>query len=212
MGGMQQATIEIGPLLESELNQAAQLYVDAFPQMVRQWYTDPQKGFWLYRDWLKLVWKSGAESFFAARTTQGLAGYLLLVEPGVNLRSALIGTGMWREIGARALSGQYGLPLRALGRAIKVLVGWPLSPLEAGMADSPLVEILVVRPEYAGKGIGSLLLSRAREFSSAQYARIWLHVRRDNPGAMAFYQRHGFRVIGSDRKRHLMQIDLVKAE
>jgi ribosomal protein S18 acetylase RimI-like enzyme len=203
-------SVEIGTLREAELEEAAHLYLAAFPHMVRRWYEDPRKGFWLYRDWLKLAWHAGREGFLVARNSHGLAGYLLLREPGKGVGRAIFSSGMWREIGLHALTGKYGFPLRAVPRVFGVLRGRPLSPLEAAMADSPGIEILVIHGGRTGQGIGTLLLNRACEFSRGRYARMWLHAENDNPRAIGFYERHGFRIVASNKQHHLMQMDLTK--
>lgn len=54
------------------------------------------------------------------------------------------------------------------------------------------VEMLFVHPDAMGKGIGIALLRHAVEQCGAR--RVW--VNEQNTGALAFYRRCGFRVVG----------------
>lgn len=56
-----------------------------------------------------------------------------------------------------------------------------------------IVEDMIVRPENRGRGMGSLLLSRAVEVAkAADCLRITLLTDRTNDSAISFYKRHGF--------------------
>lgn len=54
------------------------------------------------------------------------------------------------------------------------------------------VEMLFISPEYRNKGIGSLLLKNAIQNQGAQK----VDVNEQNPDAIDFYERLGFRVVG----------------
>lgn len=54
------------------------------------------------------------------------------------------------------------------------------------------VEMLFISPEYRNKGIGSLLLKNAIQNQGAQK----VDVNEQNPDAIGFYERLGFRVVG----------------
>jgi GNAT superfamily N-acetyltransferase len=54
------------------------------------------------------------------------------------------------------------------------------------------VELLYVRPDLQGSGIGGALLEVARELSPDGF-RLWVFQR--NVGARRFYERHGLRVV-----------------
>lgn len=56
------------------------------------------------------------------------------------------------------------------------------------------VEMLFVRPDMMGRGCGSRLL----EFAVAHRRIRKVDVNEQNPRALAFYRRHGFRVVGRD--------------
>ena len=52
--------------------------------------------------------------------------------------------------------------------------------------------MLFVEAGYHGQGVGTALLREALD----RYPDLHLDVNEQNPGALAFYQRHGFRIIG----------------
>lgn len=58
--------------------------------------------------------------------------------------------------------------------------------------NGPQVEMLFVDPLYFRHGIGRALLARA----CAAHERLTLDVNEQNPQALAFYERLGFRVVG----------------
>jgi ribosomal-protein-alanine N-acetyltransferase len=56
---------------------------------------------------------------------------------------------------------------------------------------------IAVAAEEAGRGVGSRLLAAAEEAARLHNAeRVHLEVRADNPGAVALYERAGYRPIG----------------
>ena len=59
--------------------------------------------------------------------------------------------------------------------------------------DGHLVS-LAVHPHYRRRGVGRDLIRRAIEMFSLE--RIWAEVRRTNQGALAFYRKTGFKVVG----------------
>ncbi|MES2153547.1 MAG: GNAT family N-acetyltransferase [bacterium] len=70
------------------------------------------------------------------------------------------------------------------------IVGFAVANRDA--CEAHLLAIAVER-QRRGEGIGSALLSNVRdELARAGAFRLSLEVRADDPGAQAFYQRHGF--------------------
>jgi ribosomal-protein-alanine N-acetyltransferase len=56
---------------------------------------------------------------------------------------------------------------------------------------------LAVQPDFRRRGSGSLLLSEALKFlAHAGVRKIFLEVRESNAAAIAFYDRHNFRITG----------------
>ena len=59
-----------------------------------------------------------------------------------------------------------------------------------------LIANVAVRPDYRRKGIGRLLTAKAMHHASERGAiATWLHVRADNPGAIALYASLGFQEL-----------------
>ena len=54
---------------------------------------------------------------------------------------------------------------------------------------------LYIHPEVVGKGIGALLLDKAKAILGPP---IHLHTFQQNQGAIRFYEKHGFTIIGFD--------------
>ncbi|MFE7621024.1 GNAT family N-acetyltransferase, partial [Streptomyces sp. NPDC057496] len=68
-------------------------------------------------------------------------------------------------------------------------------PLGFVSVDGAELEHLYLRPDARRRGIGSLLLDRARRSSAGE---LTLYVFRRNTDARAFYERHGFTAIAFD--------------
>jgi GNAT superfamily N-acetyltransferase len=65
-------------------------------------------------------------------------------------------------------------------------------PMGVIALETPWIRQLAVFPEWQRRGIGSLLLAKARERSPVE---LRLYTFRRNASARAFYQKHGFSVI-----------------
>ncbi|MET9921515.1 GNAT family N-acetyltransferase [Streptomyces sp. NPDC059605] len=68
-------------------------------------------------------------------------------------------------------------------------------PLGFVSVDGTELEHLYLRPDARRRGVGSLLLDRARRSSAGE---LTLYVFRRNTDARAFYERHGFTAIAFD--------------
>ena len=67
-------------------------------------------------------------------------------------------------------------------------------------ADDAMVELqtLYVQEHFAGKGIGHGLLTKVQELAHlGANSRLWLTVNARNGRAISFYQRQGYRIIGT---------------
>jgi putative acetyltransferase len=61
--------------------------------------------------------------------------------------------------------------------------------------DTGYLDQLVVATQWQGRGIGDILLAKARHLAPAGIA---LHVNQDNARAIRFYEKHGFMTTGED--------------
>lgn len=59
-------------------------------------------------------------------------------------------------------------------------------------ANGRKVEMLFVRPEYFGQGIGRALIEKLRPCQG----QVFVDVNEQNPGALAFYRKLGFSITG----------------
>lgn len=59
-------------------------------------------------------------------------------------------------------------------------------------ANGCKLEMLFVRPEYFGQGIGRALIEKLRPCQG----QVFVDVNEQNPGALAFYRKLGFSIIG----------------
>jgi ribosomal protein S18 acetylase RimI-like enzyme len=71
----------------------------------------------------------------------------------------------------------------------------PLTELEAGAPGTWYINVLAVFAAWRGKGVGSLLMTRAGELAKATAAHgLSLIAADDNDDALRFYRHHGFSV------------------
>jgi len=74
-----------------------------------------------------------------------------------------------------------------------------------GYVDDSTPELgMAVFPEHRGRGIGTDLLTRLVETSTAYYEQISLSVARENP-ASRLYERFGFEVVAEDKNSLTMR-------
>jgi len=84
---------------------------------------------------------------------------------------------------------------RAKGAVVRVAIAGGGEPGGFVLIDpaSGYLDQIAVHPELWGKGVAEALIAEARRISPE---KIVLDVNADNPRAVAFYQRQGFREIG----------------
>ena len=77
------------------------------------------------------------------------------------------------------------------------------SPAPECVTESgPAVELerLYIDKDKTGQGVGSTLLESAIRFAARKaFNAVWLGVWEHNDGAIRFYERHGFRAVGTKR-------------
>lgn len=75
--------------------------------------------------------------------------------------------------------------------------------------DGDALEIVTIDADPPGSGAGTTLIAAAQSLAwDRKLARVWLVTTNDNLGALRFYQRRGFRIIGvtpggADRSRKM---------
>lgn len=199
--------IEYGPLRADEVELAAELYFRAFPERAKMVSSNPSQVAAFGRDWFELMRRACGPTFMAARWQGRLAGFLLLILPGTRLGPALLRDRFGRRLALHALLGRYGFSGWVLRRVLRRLAGTAGLERPQEVRWWPHVDAVVVRPEYAGRGIGSALLRRAREMTEPMYRGISLLVEMENRAAIDVYQRLGFRIVHTRERQHLMVWD-----
>jgi ribosomal-protein-alanine N-acetyltransferase len=64
------------------------------------------------------------------------------------------------------------------------------------IADEVWILNIAAAPDARRRGVGSLLMERAKSVADALGTRLWLEVRESNVGARALYEKHGLAVVG----------------
>ena len=73
-------------------------------------------------------------------------------------------------------------------------------------ADDPVYLLqLFLLPEVQGKGIGSHILAEVLAEAHRVHRLVACRVLKSNPRAKAFYERHGFAVVGQTKPHYMMQ-------
>lgn len=192
-------------VLGSDLDTLAQLYWTSFPERVaRMGREGPARA--RLRDQLQLLCCSYPHTSFVAEREGRLAGFLILKVPAGGLLPSTNPRALRRRVLLRALTGTYGLPLRAafdagLSRLGELFAGLPLR-------GTPHVAVIAVDPAFTRCGVGSALLSRAREECTGSFRAIWLNVETDHASAISFYEHLGFRCVGRGPREQRMWLDL----
>jgi ribosomal protein S18 acetylase RimI-like enzyme len=66
-----------------------------------------------------------------------------------------------------------------------------------GMFDHfPYLNLISIKPDYRGKGIGQQMMAYFEDVICAEYSRFFLIVASFNPDAKRFYERLGYQQIG----------------
>lgn len=69
------------------------------------------------------------------------------------------------------------------------------------------IRMLLLLPEYQGRGIGTRLVNAVIESARAQSKGVSLQVFKVNKRAIRFYRHHGFRVAGTTPAGFTMELD-----
>jgi ribosomal protein S18 acetylase RimI-like enzyme len=192
----------------ADLDDAARLYCDSFPNRVSGWFDSVDYAERFYRDLLELLQRTYGPTCFAAWSDGRLAGYLVLTTPGIRARQALFMAGFVGRVASRIVHGEYGRPFTMLARAVRARLSAGRRTPRHMLDGYSHVSVLAVDRRRAGQGIGAALIERARRAASRRYRGIWLNVDSDNSAAIRFYQRMGFRIALSGSEQHAMLVDL----
>ncbi|MHA6669185.1 GNAT family N-acetyltransferase [Homoserinimonas sp. A447] len=108
------------------------------------------------------------------------------------------GEAEWRMRSARGEASDQILVVaidKATGRWVGSMGGFVASGPDV---VGPLLVGVYVSPDFRGRahGVASALLSSVEEWAATVNRKIHLHVHEDNPRALAFYERSGYRLTG----------------
>jgi GNAT superfamily N-acetyltransferase len=104
----------------------------------------------------------------------------------------VVGWGRVGDLGLLAQEGRSGCDVGAAWLRL-----WPTNETGYGFVDSRTPELsMAVRPEWRGRGVGTLLLERLLREADQRHAAVSLSVSDENP-AIRLYERFGFVAIGS---------------
>lgn len=93
---------------------------------------------------------------------------------------------------------------RVLGWSMVVLDQPADTDVLAALSLSPVVELskFYVRPEQHGRGTAAALMAATLELAARSgLPGVWLGVNQENPRAIRFYEKSGFRIVGTKRFR-----------
>lgn len=187
--------MSIAPIEQSEVESAAAIFVRVFRRQVERLFSNDSHARRFYRDLLELVRLKQRDTFFVARASdQSVAGFLALVLPQRRPVGSYIS--QLTRMTLRLATGSYGVPLRIVRHAMSRATTSEPRVLQHARRSYPLVYVVAMDERWTGQGVGSALLAHARDACLPHWNAMWLLVESDNQGAIRFYERHGFRLIG----------------
>lgn len=202
------AEVEFALASKSDVPEAAEIFVNSFPKMIQKWFSEPDKSRSFCRDLFELLWRNDGNHFFVARRQGRLAGYLILILPERGFLRGLFRNGfLWRAL-AHAIAGKYGYSAKTLFRILQSVTGRGRTAMEQDLSGSPHIYNVAVATEFAGHGIGTGLLKRARAACEKDFDRMWLTVDQENDEAVRMYEKDGFRTVATQAGQYLMVRDL----
>ncbi|MGH9816145.1 MAG: GNAT family N-acetyltransferase [Candidatus Acidiferrales bacterium] len=208
-GAAGQSNLSYGLASERDLDEAARIFVEQFPERADRWFAKRSHALCFYRDLMELLWRMHGSTFYVARQAGALRGYLVLTVPGRSLVRGMTSGTFFVRAAAHGISGRYGF--RALPKVVKELAGLGKSSQAEEVLAAPCVYVVAVASHSTGKGIGSRLLEDALRFCRGRFSAVWLNVEKENCGAIRIYERLGFRSIASDDTQFTMLCQLPAA-
>ncbi len=203
-----QSHLSYGLASEQDLDEAARIFVEQFPNRADRWFAKRSHALCFYRDLMELLWRVHGSTFYVARQAGALRGYLVLTIPDRSLLRGMTSTFFVRAV-AHSISGRYGF--RALPKVVKELAGLGKSSQAEEVLAAPCVYVVAVASHSTGKGIGSRLMEDALRFCRGRFSAVWLNVETENEGAIRLYERLGFLSIACDADQVTMLCQLPAA-
>ncbi len=207
-GAAGESNLSYGLASERDLDEAARIFVEQFPQRADRWFAKRSHALCFYRDLMELLWRAHGSTFYVAREEGALRGYLVLTVPGRSLLRGMTSTFFVRAV-AHSISGRYGF--RALPKVLKELMGFGKSSRVEEILAAPCVYVVAVASHSTGKGIGSSLMESAMTFCRGRFSAVWLNVEKENGAAIRLYERLGFRSIAREADQVTMLCQLPAA-
>jgi ribosomal protein S18 acetylase RimI-like enzyme len=198
-----EGTVVYGPIQPNEIDRAAQIFVETFPDRVALLFSRTEPAIAFYADLFELVRRAYGDTFFAARTDDRLVGFLAMTEGTQRLLRAGLKGGYLARTAVRAVTGRYGSGARLARRLVASLAGGRKERAH-GFDRLPQVYVIATESGMTGRGIGSTLLALARTAWEPRVDRIWLRVEAHNDGAIRLYEKVGFRLAASDATENIM--------
>lgn len=202
-------SVEYGLATTLDLDAVTTLYVAAFPGRIAGWFRTARQAFCYYRDFLELLYYTHRETFFLARSQGAVAGFLILSFPEKRLLPEALRTGLLRRSAGHCLGGCYGFSPKLYAHILRIVLG--RGPGQAQLRNKPIIEAVVVAPEFHGRGVGAQLMETALAACRGRHNTVGLHVEEENCRAVQLYERFGFRVCATSAGQHVMLCHLTPA-
>lgn len=199
-----QQNIDYGLIGREDIVPAARIYIDSFPERVRQCFSQGRQAETFYQDLMELMRRVHNETFFAARVNGELVGYLILTRPCRGLVRALLDGRLVGRVLVHTLTGQYGFSKSLFQRFLQSTVKATLRRSNASSSLIPHIYTVVVDRRWTGRRVGFTLIHLAKNAVQGSYGQISLHVDVNNNDAIRLYKRIGFRIVCRNADQHLM--------
>jgi ribosomal protein S18 acetylase RimI-like enzyme len=203
-----QQNIEYGLIGRDDIDCAARIYIDSFPDRVKQCFSQGLQAETFYQDLMELMRRLHHETFFAAHVNGELVGYLILTTPCRGMLRALLDGRLVGRVLLHTITGQYGFSRSLFQRILQSTFNTTSAPSKALTSPVPHIYTVVVDGRWTGRRVGSTLIHLAKNAVLESYSQISLHVDVNNNDAIRLYKRIGFRIVGDNGDQCLMIWDL----
>jgi [ribosomal protein S18]-alanine N-acetyltransferase len=192
-------SLAISPITPAEVDEAVNIFLEAFHQNVRIVYGDNPKPAAMHDVW-SFIRETEPDGFLAARTKNRMVGYAIFISSVRALQHSALVKGKPLIWALRALSGQYGIRWLNLSKLLwnKLLFVRSSSRFRSE-GDAQLLNIAVA-PAARGLGVAKALIRAGLAYLAQHHVReVRLEVRPDNHAALAVYHANGFVERGRTR-------------